>query len=164
VHGTIRLFDGETTPCPAKELRAIAAHLLSIANAIDKSVNSDTLWLSSTVSERDQLMLLVWAEAEYNGRRKRQALINNALLGEPAWDVLLNLYIQEMHRRYVTVAGACKASGVSKPTALRWLSMLEVDGLIERVPCADDRRKRHVRLTDKARLALIQWLQLRAAA
>jgi DNA-binding MarR family transcriptional regulator len=162
VHGTTSLFDVEAAPRPAIELRTIAARLVSIANAIDQSVNSDTLWQSSTIAELDQLMLLVWAEAEYNGRLKRHTLINSVLLREPAWDMLLNLYIHERHGKCVTVARACKASGVSKPTALRWLSMLELEGLVKRVASPDDGRIRHVLLTDKARVALTQWLQLRA--
>ena len=43
------------------------------------------------------------------------------------------------------------AAGVSAPTATRMLSGLAREGLVERVPCADDRRVVHVVLTGDGR-------------
>jgi DNA-binding MarR family transcriptional regulator len=43
------------------------------------------------------------------------------------------------------------AAGVSAPTATRMLSGLERDGLIERMPCEEDRRVVHVVLTADGR-------------
>jgi MarR family transcriptional regulator, organic hydroperoxide resistance regulator len=43
------------------------------------------------------------------------------------------------------------AAGVSAPTATRMLSGLAREGLVERVPCEDDRRVVHVVLTDDGR-------------
>lgn len=147
----------------AAELRRLAARLVSIANALDRRACSDTLWLSLAAAERDQLTSLVWAEAEYNGRRKREAFFSQALLGEPAWDMLLDLFIQEAHRKRVSVSSVCRAAGVPQTTASRWLSVLETDGMVERIPAVHDRRVQYLQLTSKAKLALAHWLNQRAA-
>ena len=47
------------------------------------------------------------------------------------------------------------AAGVSAPTATRMLSGLAREGLVERVPCTDDRRVVHVVLTDDGRARVL---------
>ena len=47
------------------------------------------------------------------------------------------------------------AAGVSAPTATRMLSGLAREGLVERVPCADDRRVVHVVLTGDGRARVL---------
>lgn len=144
------------------ELRALAAHLLSIANAINSATGDESTYLSLAAAERNQPASLASAEAEYNARCKRRSFFSKALLGEPAWDILLDLFIQKTRRKRVSVMSACHASGVPPTTALRWLSMLEREGMIERVPAVHDRRVQYLQLTGGAELALAQWLKHRA--
>jgi DNA-binding MarR family transcriptional regulator len=47
------------------------------------------------------------------------------------------------------------AAGVSAPTATRMLSGLVREGLVERVPCVEDRRVVHVVLTDDGRTRVL---------
>ena len=47
------------------------------------------------------------------------------------------------------------AAGVSAPTATRMLSGLAREGLVERVPCVEDRRVVHVVLTDDGRARVL---------
>ena len=47
------------------------------------------------------------------------------------------------------------AAGVSAPTATRMLSGLVREGLVERVPCVEDRRVVHVALTDDGRTRVL---------
>jgi MarR family transcriptional regulator, organic hydroperoxide resistance regulator len=47
------------------------------------------------------------------------------------------------------------AAGVSAPTATRMLSGLAREGLVERVPCVEDRRVVHVALTDDGRTRVL---------
>lgn len=133
--------------------------------ALDRADSMDEVAepLSHALAERDQLLLLVWAEAEYFGRRKRTAFVAEDLLGEPCWDILLDLYIQEARRRRVTVKSACKASAVPDTTALRWLSILEGRGLINREGALYDKRVQFVELSAEGKLAVSRWLRYRAA-
>ena len=45
-------------------------------------------------------------------------------------------------------------------TALRWIGYLEGEGFIEKVPHPNDRRTVFVRLLDRARDRLDQWLEM----
>jgi hypothetical protein len=113
--------------------------------------------------ERDQLLLHVWAEAELRGRRKRQEFVPDALLGEPAWDILLDLYGRAARRRPATVSSVCKAAADCDTTAFRGLKALEEERLVKRLPAADADGVEFVQLTDLGMQAVSGWLRYRAA-
>jgi len=84
-------------------------------------------------------------------RAKRRTLFSPDLFGEPAWEILLELYRGELGGKRETVSGLCVASGVPATTALRWIGNLEREGWIERDPDPIDRRRFFVRLSKGAR-------------
>jgi DNA-binding MarR family transcriptional regulator len=53
-------------------------------------------------------------------------------LGEPAWDILLDLLRAELAFERVSVSNACRAAHVPPSTGLRWLNALEEHRLILR--------------------------------
>src|SRR5688500_6420902 len=83
-------------------------------------------------------------------RRTRDARLGPYLFGEPAWDMLLDLYAAHDEKKKLSVHSVCLASAAPPSTALRWLSRLESDRLIVRTPDATDRRRTLVELTPKA--------------
>ena len=87
------------------------------------------------------------AEALHRDRRRRARHLPSRLLGEPAWDMLLDLYAAACKGQAVSVSNACLAAGAPASPARRWLHHLAVDGLVERVPDANDARRHYVRLT-----------------
>jgi DNA-binding MarR family transcriptional regulator len=87
-------------------------------------------------------------------RRRREALFGSALFGEPAWDMLLELYAAELTGRRVSVSGLCGVSGVPSTTALRWIKMLENADWITRKADPVDGRRSFLSLTAKARTAM----------
>lgn len=93
------------------------------------------------------------ARQAFSDRRRRIAIFGIGMFGEPAWDMLLILYIQR-HGQRQTVGGLAEASGVAKSTALRWLRALEARGHIMRSKHPTDSRTDFVQLTEKAELAL----------
>jgi len=95
------------------------------------------------------------AQAEYIGRRRRNTLFRKSLFAEPAWDMLLDLYVQRHHGRQVSVHNLCVAAAVPQTTALRWIGKLEASLLIERSPCPYDNRVVHIALSAEA-LALME--------
>jgi DNA-binding MarR family transcriptional regulator len=109
----------------------------------------------------------VLARNLYRERASRRELINAALLGEPAWDILLDLFASEMEGRAISVSSACIASGVPATTALRYLGKLESRGLAARVAAEGDRRRWNICLTPEGRAAMQAALErigyLRAA-
>ena len=83
----------------------------------------------------------------YVGRRRRARYLSADLFGEPTWDILLDLYVAARERRRVPTTSACIGAHVPPTTALRWLRILEMRGLVEREEDGRDGRRTFVRLT-----------------
>lgn len=82
---------------------------------------------------------------------RRQARTNSGqhrdLFADPAWDILLDLYVNDGDDRCVSVSSACIAAGVPPTTALRWLGALERRSLVMRAEDPFDRRRSLMHLT-----------------
>lgn len=99
------------------------------------------------------------AKAVYIARRQRDAAAGVAgLFGEPAWDILLDVYIAQQSRREIQVSSVCIEAGVPSTTILRWLARLEVEGLIYRASDTVDGRRRYVRLTPPGEALMMRML------
>jgi hypothetical protein len=75
-------------------------------------------------------------------RRRRNEMFGQDLFGEPAWHIILELFIAKAEGRQVTIKSACIGSGVPMSTALRWVSRLTDQGVALRRK--RDGRARHV--------------------
>ena len=81
-------------------------------------------------------------------RAARSAVFAPELFGEPAWDLLLALYIAEGDQYRLKVTAACIESNVPETTAIRWLNSLRELGLLEYKSNPTDARSRYVALSD----------------
>jgi len=82
-------------------------------------------------------------------RTARNAILNDNLFAEPAWDILLSLYVA-MHEGYrMNVSAVCNESGVGDTTALRWIDRLIEIGLVRRHRNPLDNRSSFVELADE---------------
>ena len=125
----------------ADELVAIVARLRDVAAAPASTQRSQR-------SQRSERRYLALARQAYALRRKRAAIFGNPeLFGEPAWDILLDLYIAHADGKPVSVSSACIGSAAPPTTGLRWLGVLAEEGLVVRENDADDHRRVLVRLT-----------------
>lgn len=132
----------------AGELVAIAARLRDVAARPEGENGTRPV----TRSERRYLAL---ARQTYALRRKRAAIFGNPeLFGEPAWDILLDLYIAHGEGKPVSVSSACIGSAAPATTGLRWLGVLANEGLIVRENDPEDHRRVLVRLTRKGITAM----------
>lgn len=77
------------------------------------------------------------ALAIYRMRRARDREMPPALLGEPAWDMLLALYLELPG---IGIATFCFGSGVPHSTAMRWVAALEEAGLALRTRSSEPDR------------------------
>lgn len=89
------------------------------------------------------------AKALYALRRRRDAATPvKGLFGEPAWDILLDLFIAHKSSMELQVSSVCLEAGVPSTTILRWIARLEREGLLYRQADSGDLRRRYVRLTE----------------
>lgn len=98
--------------------------------------------------------LVARAREAVQSRRNRVQGFNPAMFGEPAWDMLLILYVTETSGMPQTVTTLSRLSGASSTTALRWLDYLKREKLVSRQRHPSDRRLSYVTLTKKGRDAL----------
>jgi DNA-binding MarR family transcriptional regulator len=91
--------------------------------------------------------LTVIATSIYQARRRRLQYFDKALFGEPAWDMLLDLFVNKVLGRRISTTSLCLAADVPQSTGLRYIRALEDKGLVRRVPAHDDRRLILVELT-----------------
>lgn len=81
-------------------------------------------------------------------RRRREQELGADFFADPAWDMLLDLFIRHVDGKRTCVSSACIGSCVPPTTALRYLTMLENGGMIAREPAPDDGRRVFITLTD----------------
>jgi len=90
-------------------------------------------------------------------RRRRVQIFGLGMFGEPAWDMLLWLYVADSDQR-TSVTALARRSGASKSTALRWIDYLADRGFIGREAHPTDARIAFVSLTDTGKAALDLFL------
>ena len=92
------------------------------------------------------------------GRRQRDVYFDPMLFSNPAWDILLNLYIADGEGRRVSVIESCAASTVPQGVALRWLGYLKQEDMVVETPDPAHPRHTMIRLTDQTRMAISAYL------
>lgn len=98
-------------------------------------------------------------------RRLRDRLLDiPELFGEPAWDMMLELFAAYIDGRPLSPTSACVSSSVSVQTGLRYLKALEDKGLVECVPDLADPCVVRVRLTQTAVARMAQLITRYARA
>lgn len=101
------------------------------------------------------------ARKAYGLRRKRTGIFGNPdLFGEPAWDIMLDLFIAHAEGKHVSVSSACIGSAAPPTTGLRWLGVLADEGLVVRENDPDDNRRVMVRLTAAGLAAMERYFDL----
>jgi len=111
---------------------------------------------SGTVAERQ---LVEGARQLLQARIKMAELVPKGLFRDPAWDMMLELFISGEEGGILFVKQLMIASGESSGAAMRRIDRLENADLIERIPDPLDHRRVIVRLTDRGRSAMIAMLQ-----
>jgi hypothetical protein len=145
----------------ADELMAIAARLrgaaAEVAPGIEIAAPANNMPPPALRPDRSHLAA---ARKAYALRRKRAAIFGNPdLFGEPAWDILLDLYIAHGEGKQVSVSSACIGSAAPPTTGLRWLGVLADEGLIVREADAGDHRRVLVRLTPAGQAAMERFFE-----
>lgn len=91
-------------------------------------------------------------------RSQRDAIAGPSLLSDPAWDMLLDLFVGHITGRDVSVTSACVASRRPATTSLRYIERMAKQGLIRREKDCNDNRKVYLRMTEKAFRSVAKWV------
>lgn len=94
----------------------------------------------------------------YADRRLRERTFLSSLFGEPAWDMLLDLFVQAERERPVCVSSLCIASASPSTTALRHIQILRNAGLVQISADQSDARRRLATLTPAGMGAMRSYL------
>jgi DNA-binding MarR family transcriptional regulator len=128
-------------------------HLFSLAPSADQpSETSPDAMPAEALLERAQYILRV--------RRSRERLLGRAIMGEPAFDLLLCLYVRSGQRE-TSLTSLAKPAGIPYSSAMRWTAYLADKGLVARSESEADRRATSVHLTPAGRAIMNELLAIR---
>jgi DNA-binding MarR family transcriptional regulator len=138
LHAKVSVSEVGNTQAVAMRMQVLAEEMSRLAEIMAIS-DTDSLPPQSHVEIARRI---------YEFRRAREKYIPH-IFGEPAWDILLELFIRRCENRRVSVKFVQIASNVPATTSLRWIKALEDEGLIEKDRAAFDSRVRLVKLSDR---------------
>ena len=134
---------------------------LAKLNSIQKQL--DDLRYRLSAQERDDPVSKATigrlAQEIVRSRRRRAAVFqSDDLFGEPAWDILLGLYVADDAQQKLSVTEVCDVAGLPHTTGLRWIERLESEAWVCRAPDPVDRRRFWVVLTERASNVMREYL------
>ena len=92
-------------------------------------------------------------------RQLRHKFFNPAMFGEPAFDMLLALYVTNARPPIVSLRMLSPLVGVSESSAVRWLKFLVSEGLAFSVGGDGDPGAIHAAITGKGRIVMGEYLK-----
>ena len=81
-------------------------------------------------------------------------IFSASLFSDPAWDMLLELYVASLAQRRLQISRLMERTGVPGTTTLRWIAALEREGLVQRESDRLDARLVLLSLTEEGRKAM----------
>jgi DNA-binding MarR family transcriptional regulator len=140
-----------------QELRKALKGLRRILNAIE---------LEETAGRqgRTDPDMLAFARRMINERYRRFQFFDGHLFSDPAWDIMLELFVAEIEMREVPVTNLCFTSNVPDTTVLRWIKTLCHEELVVRHKDKVDKRRVLVQLTRPAAEAMRRYMEEQMAA
>jgi hypothetical protein len=135
-------MNAATTPQPsgaAAEFRQEGERLVEIGRQM--IARAVFLEAGTCVPNADRFQAVANAKSAYDERRRRLQYLPGELLGEPAWDMLLDLFIRTCTGQRTSVTAACIGSGAPVTTGLRYVDQLTREGFIQRHTDRADARR-----------------------
>lgn len=117
-------------------------------------------WLNkATTEDSRRQVLLQRALVTMEMRRLRHRFLNPAIFGEPAFDMLLALYVTNAAPAILSLRILSPVIGVSESCAARWLKSLVNEGLALSTGSEGEPGAVCAALTDKGRLVLDEYFE-----
>jgi DNA-binding MarR family transcriptional regulator len=148
-----KIIDAIERDWSPREIHDLGASLIHLADALDQNwsaeaVQSSFHWPSAARQiERNALELAKKALLIKRQLTMRKKYLPEAMLGEPTWNMLLELFCQFAGGARVSTKSLCIAAECPESTALRHIERLEEAGLIRRFRSQMDARVTLAELT-----------------
>ncbi len=91
-------------------------------------------------------------------RENRDTFLGAGLFFDPAWDILLTLYVSKVQQIRLKRGSVIEESGVPATTVFRWINVLSERGFIVTTNNPTDARSSLVELTDLAAAKMTRYL------
>jgi DNA-binding MarR family transcriptional regulator len=145
----------EDIPALTEEIRQAGAHLETLIRRLRRAGGGHgRAAKDETVALARRILML---------RRLRETMLGAQFFSDPAWDMLLDLYVQTREDAPVAVSSLCLAAGVPATTGLRWIRNMAAAGLLVRRNDPDDARRVFVRFGPGAEESMQAFLARSAA-
>lgn len=112
----------------------------------------------TSITRRSREHLVAKAKALIAERKRRSQFLSKSVFGEPAWDMLLALYVADFAGEELTVGKLINLTETPQTTALRWIDYLEKERLVVRQVDPDNRRVVLMQLLEKGQDVLDSYL------
>ncbi len=136
----------------------LTAKLAAVAEGFNERIAQETREVSAGEQPSDA-MLVKRARLVLDERRMRRQFLPDELFHEPAWDMLLALFVSRDEGQPMNVKTLVGMSDTPVTTSQRWIEHLHKLGLINRVIDSVDRRRVEISLSSNGDRALKAYLR-----
>jgi len=150
------LHDTPSSPASAEELRALIGELTERLKSLEFEGRASAAQASPPGFADEKLATI--ATSISRARRRRAKCFDASLFSEPAWDMLLELFVARIRGKSISASGLCRTAGVSEATGCRWIDMLEADGLVRSCPLSERGAPRLVEISDSGFGSMRQYV------
>lgn len=139
-------------------IKDFTAKLLAVAEEFSGRAEQVIPPRGEPTPRSDQATRLALARVLLDQRRLRRDFLPDELFHEPAWDMLLALYLAWHEGRTMNVKTLVGASDAPVTTSQRWIDHLAKSNLVTRVVDPADRRRIEVSLSQTGLQAIEKYL------
>jgi hypothetical protein len=146
-----KLTTSEHNPLSLEDIRESLRHIEVLSHRVSMLEGAPAPGMAKqSLTYVEDSKFYTWLKENFKNRIARKRYFEfDYIVGEPCWDMLLDLCISEIEGKKVSVTSVCIASGARPTTALRWVSLLERDKMIEKCEDPSDKRRTFVRISRK---------------
>lgn len=131
-------------------MQQVETERIEAALTIVRQATARLVALADRFSPGGGLALHAVAERLYSERRRRDEHFPSGLFGEPAWDLLLALFIAKEEGRDLSLPDAYAAAQVDPRQGPVLIDKLVASGLVLRSRAQHDKRRNSIMLTQQA--------------
>ncbi|OWK27505.1 MarR family transcriptional regulator [Sphingomonas dokdonensis] len=140
-----------------ERIEKVLAELSRTMGASERSVDAATIPPEATnrsgrseSQPTEKMTRLNTALAWIRARKHRDEAFGDDLFFDPAWSILLELYVHHRQQVATSITSLCQSVKIPPSTGLRWIALLEKRGLVTREADPFDKRRSYARLTPEA--------------